>query len=130
MSVTDPIADFLVALKNASFSRKGEVVVAFSNVKAGILQVLKKEGFIEDYMTKKEGKKSNIVVKLRYFGSEPAVREAKRASKISRKVYVGKNTMPLKEGNRIWIVSTSKGIMTSNECMEKGVGGELLCYFE
>lgn len=130
MSITDPIADFVVALKNASLSRRAEIVVAFSNVKMGILEVLKKEGFIEDYASKKEGKKSNITIKLKYFGSESAIRDAKRVSKISKKVYVGKDTMPLREGNRIWVVSTSKGIMTSDECKTKGIGGEILCYVE
>jgi small subunit ribosomal protein S8 len=130
MSVTDPIADFVVAFKNASFSHRAEIVTPFSNMKMGILEVLKKEGFIEDYVSKKEGKKSNITIKLRYFGSEPAVRDAKRVSKISKKVYIGKDAMPLREGNRIWIVSTSQGIMTATESKEKGIGGEILCYVE
>lgn len=130
MSITDPIANFVVALKNASFSRKAEIVVSFSNMKMGILQTLKKEGFIEDYASKKEDKKSNIIIKLKYFGIEPAIRDAKKVSKISKKVYVGKDTMPVREGNRVWIISTSKGIMTSDECKEKGIGGELLFYVE
>jgi small subunit ribosomal protein S8 len=130
MSITDPIADFVVALKNASFSHRTEIVIAFSNMKMGILEVLKKEGFIADYASKKEGKKSNITIKLKYYGSEPAIKDAKRVSKISKKVYVGKDTMPLREGNRIWIMSTSQGIMTSDAGKEKGIGGELLCYVE
>ncbi len=130
MGVTDPIADFVVALKNASFSHRAEMVVAFSNMKIAILQALKKEGFIEDYTSKKEDKKSNITIKLKYFGTEPAIKDAKKVSKISKKVYVGKDTVPAREGNRVWIISTSKGIMTSDECKEKGIGGELLCYVE
>jgi len=130
MSITDPIADFVVALRNASCSRRSEVVVPFSSVKMGILQVLKKEGFIEDYSSKKDGKKNNIVVKLRYFGNEPAIKDAKKISRISRKIYVGKDTMPLTEGNRVLIISTSKGIMTADGCKEKGIGGELLFYVE
>ncbi|MDD5454450.1 MAG: 30S ribosomal protein S8 [Candidatus Ratteibacteria bacterium] len=130
MSITDPIADFVVALKNASLSRKTEIIVTFSNMKMGILQVLKKEGFIDDYTSKKEGNKNNITVKLKYFGSEPAIRDAKKVSKISKKVYVGKDAMPAREGNRIWIISTSQGIITSDECKEKDIGGELLCYVE
>ncbi len=130
MSITDPIADFVVTLRNASCSRKAEIVVAFSNMKMAILQTLKKEGFIEDFSSKKDGKKNDIVIKLKYFGSEPAIRDAKKVSRISKKNYVGKDTMPLTEGNRVWIISTSKGIMTSNECKEKGIGGELLLYVE
>lgn len=130
MSITDSLADFLVALKNSYSAHKIEMVTAFSKLKADILKVLKKEGFIEDYTVKKESKKSDIIVKLKYFGSEPAVKDAKKISKISRRIYVNKDEIPSTEGNRVWIVSTSQGVMTSNESREKGIGGELLFYVE
>jgi len=130
MSVTDSVADLMVALKNASLSRKAEIIITFSKLRMGILEVLKKEGFIEDYASKKDGKKNNIAVKLRYFGNEPGIRDAKRVSKISKKVYVKRDAMPAREINRVWIISTSQGVMTSDEGKEKGIGGELLCYVE
>ena len=130
MSVTDSIADFIVALRNASVSHKIEAITRFSNFKVDILKVLKKEGFIEDYTTQNENKKGNIVIKLRYFGTEPAIRDAKKVSKVSKRAYVSKDKIPPKEGNRVWILSTSQGIMTADESRGKGIGGEVLFYVE
>ncbi len=129
MSITDSIADFIIALKNSSVTRRVEVVTPFSKLKLDILKVLKKEGFIEDY-THNEGKKRNIVVKLKYYGNEPGIKDAKKISKVSRRVYVSKDEIPQKVGNRVWIISTSNGIMTADESREKNVGGELLFYVE
>jgi small subunit ribosomal protein S8 len=129
MSITDSVADFVVALKNSSLTGKIDVITPFSNLKLDILKVLKKEGFIEDY-THNKGKKANIVVKLKYYADEPAIKDTKKMSKGSRRIYVGKDEIPEKEGNRIWLISTSKGILTGEECREKGVGGELLFYIE
>ena len=130
MSITDPIADFLVALKSSSVTNKAEVVTPFSNLKFDILKVLKKEGFVEDYIVKSEGKKNNIVVKLKYFDKEPAIKDAKKVTKISKRVYMQRGEVPLSERNRIWVISTSQGIMTTDESKEKGLGGEVLCYVE
>lgn len=130
MSITDPVADLIVALKNSSVTRRAEMVTAFSNFKIDILKVLKKEGFIEDYTAQNEGKKGNIVVKLRYYGAEPAIKDAKKISKVSKRIYVSKDEMPPKAGNRVWIISTSKGVMTADDSREKGMGGELLFYVE
>lgn len=130
MSVSDSVADFLVALKNSSVTHKLEIIIAFSNFKVDILKVLKKEGFVEDYATQTEGKKSNIVVKLKYFGNEPAIKDVKKVSKISNRRYVRKDKIPTREGNRVWVISTSKGLMTTDESREKGIGGELLFYVE
>lgn len=129
MSVNDSIADFIVALKNSSVTRKVEVVTPFSKLKLDILKVLKKEGFVEDY-THDEGKKRNIVAKLKYYGNEPAIKDVKRTSKVSRRLYMNKDEIPPREGNRVWVVSTSKGIMTTDECRQKSIGGELLFYVE
>jgi len=129
MSITDSIADFIIALKNSSVTRRVEIVTPFSKLKLDILKVLKKEGFVEDY-THNEGKKRNIVVKLKYYGNEPAIKDAKKISKVSLRVYVNKDEMPQKVGNRVWIISTSNGIMTADESREKNVGGELLFYVE
>ncbi len=129
MSITDPIADLIVALKNASVTRRVEVVTPFSNLKLDILKVLKKEGFVEDYIHNK-GKKEDIVVKLKYYGSEPAIKDAKKMSKVSRKMYVSKDEIPRREGNKLWVLSTSKGVMTADESREKGIGGEVLFYVE
>lgn len=130
MSISDAVADLLVALKNSSVTHKAEIVTAYSNFKEGILKVLKKEGFIEEYTVNKEDKKSNIVIKLKYFGTEPAIRDIKKVSKITKRVYVRKDKVPVREGNRVWIISTSKGIMTADEGKEKGLGGEVVFYVE
>lgn len=129
MNITDSIADFLVALKNSSVIHKVEVVTHFSKFKLDILKVLKKEGFVEDY-TYNEKEKRDIVVKLKYYGNEPAIKDVKKISKVSRRVYVNKDKMSPIAGNRIWIISTSNGIMMADEGREKGIGGELLFYVE
>jgi small subunit ribosomal protein S8 len=129
MSVSDPVADLLVALKNASLVGREEIIVSFSNLRKNILNALKKEKFIEDY-THNKGKKPTLTVKLKYHNEAPAIRDVKRISKVSRKRYVGKDEIPSIEGNRMWLLSTSKGVLTGEECKKEGIGGELLCYFE
>lgn len=126
MSITDPIADFLVSLRNSSLRGKGNVITPFSKLKISILRILKAEGFIDDYILQED----KIIIKLKYYDREPAIRNVKRVSKPSWRIYVGKDQMPEEEGNRVWIVSTSEGIMNSKECNKNGIGGELICYVE
>lgn len=129
MSISDPIADLLIALKNSSLVGKEEMIVPFSKLKKDILEALKKAKFIDDYTHNKSGKPT-ITIKLKYYDKEPAIKDVRRISKISRRKYIGKDEIPSKEGNRMWLLSTSQGILTGEECKEKGLGGELLCYFE
>ncbi|HIE44412.1 MAG TPA: 30S ribosomal protein S8 [Candidatus Omnitrophica bacterium] len=130
MSVSDPIADLLVSLKNASHAGRLEVVTSISKFKLSILKVLKQEGFIDDYRNT-GGKKANIVIRLKFYDREPAIRDVRRISKPGRRVYVEKDEIPTSLGsNRVWIMSTSQGILTGEESSKRGVGGELICYVE
>ena len=127
MSVSDPIADFLTHLRNSSLVGKEDIMTDFSEMKVGILQVLKDEGFIEDYTVSKE--KKSIRVSLKYNNGESVILGIKRISKPSLRVYVGKDKIPeVYEDAGIAIISTSQGILTSEACRERGIGGEVICY--
>lgn len=131
---TDPIADFLIRLKNASIRGHWIVTVSASKMKIAIAEVLKDQGFIRDYkVVEEEGKpyKKHIKIILRYHPrtKEPAIHDVKRVSKPGRRIYVGVDKIPrVKNGMGIAILSTSKGIMHDKEARKQHVGGELLCY--
>jgi len=128
MSVTDPIADFLTHLRNSSQVGKEEITTPSSKIKVNILQLLKKEGFIEDYSVSEE-KKGNVKVKLKYHNGKSVISGIRRISKPSLRVYVGKDELPeVYGGIGTAVISTSQGILTSEVCREKGFGGEVICY--
>lgn len=120
---TDPIADFVIRIKNGYMAKKPTVSASYSKVKAEIGKLLKHEGFIDDI--KKEG--SELVVTLRYDGKEPVLNGVTRISKPGLRVYVNKKNVPsVLKGRGIALVSTSHGLMTDKEARAKGKGGELL----
>ncbi len=127
--IYDPIADLLTRLRNGVRAKHNRVIIEpLSKIKLGILEILKKEGFIEDYkvISKERGGKCEVVLKYDE-GGTPLISDLQRVSKPSRRVYVGKDKIPwVKNGLGIAIVSTSQGLMTDREARRKGVGGELL----
>lgn len=127
---TDTIADLLTRVRNAYSAGSKTVIVPVSKVNASILEVLKKEGFIENYATKKEaiGSFDGIDVVLKYYESgEPVVSKAKRVSKPGRRVYVRNGKIAkVENGLGIAIVSTSQGIMSDRDARKMKIGGELL----
>lgn len=124
----DPIADMLTRLRNASLAKKKFVVLPYSKIKTSILDILKRENYINNYKIVKN-KFDEIEIELKYRENGVAfMRHIKRVSKPSRRVYVNKNDLPVILNNLgIAIISTSKGIMTNNEAKEKKIGGEVLC---
>jgi len=126
--MTDTIADMLTRIRNASAVKKEEVVLPYSRIKFEIAKILEKEGYIAK-VEKKENKFNEILIKLRYTkGSLPFISHIKRISKPGRKVYMGKENLPIVLGNHgIAIISTSQGLMTNKEAKKKGIGGEILC---
>jgi len=129
MSLSDPIADMLTRIRNAVRANKQQVNIKASRVCAGIADVLKKEGYILDYDRIDDGKQGLIRVTLKYNQlGQPAITEITRTSKPGRRVYSGVEELPrVLGGMGIAIVSTSKGIMSDNECRRANVGGEILC---
>lgn len=129
MNVTDPIADMLTRIRNASRARHSEVVIPASRTKLAIAGILKDEGFITDFSEAEEGPIRVIRVQLKYVGKVPVVSGLKRISKPGLRVYAAKTEIPrVLGGLGIVIVSTSKGIMTGAQARKGQLGGEILAY--
>ncbi len=123
--VTDPIADFLVRLKNASKIGRTSVLIPQSKMNVELASVLKREGYVGDI--EKRPKRRALEITLLYKDGTPAVRDAKRVSKPSRRMYMGvRDIRPVKRGKGLLILSTPKGILTGKEALTQRVGGEAL----
>lgn len=126
--MTDPIADMLTRIRNASAVRKEQVVIPFSRLKNDILSVLKDEGYIEEYTVEGEGVRKSLIATLKYVGRIPVMKVMKRISKPGCRMYAKASDMPVVLNNRgIAILSTSKGIMTNKAAKTLRIGGEILC---
>ena len=128
MSFSDPIADMLTRIRNAQMAEHEVVDVPHSAVKAEIAHVLKKEGFIVDYVVESTGRKV-IRIYLKYVNdTEPVIKGLERESRPGLRHYVSVDKLPkVLGGLGVAIISTSKGIMTCKEAKEQNVGGEFLC---
>ncbi len=127
----DPIADMLTRMRNAIRAGHREVeIVPRSKMKVGILEILKREGFIQDFQVEENGRGGRIRVQLKYVDDDPkkpVITDLQRVSKPSRRVYVGADEIPwVKNGLGIAILSTSRGLLTDREARKLRVGGELL----
>lgn|SRR5690554_172696 len=128
MSMTDPIADMLVRIKNAAAVGKATVKMPSSKVKLAIANVLKDEGYITDARVINPGPKPELEIALKYYQGKPVIERLQRASRSSLRAYRGKNDLPkVLGGLGIAIISTSKGIMTDHQARAAGVGGEVIC---
>jgi small subunit ribosomal protein S8 len=129
MNLTDPIADMLTRIRNANSAKHESVKIPYSNMKLGIANILKNEGYIKDFEIKEDGSKKDVVVSLKYVDGENVIKGLKRISKPGRRVYSGVEDLPkVLGGLGIAIVSTPKGVITDKECRKHSVGGEVLCY--
>jgi len=130
MSVTDPIADALTILRNASFAKKDTAELKNSKLMEEILKILKKEGFVTNYKLVKDNKQGILRVYLRYAkDGAPAMIGIKRISKPGLRIYKQADELPKVYGGLgMALISTSKGLMTDNEAREKKIGGEIICY--
>jgi small subunit ribosomal protein S8 len=128
MSMTDPIADLLTRIRNGQTSGKPAVNVPASKVKFAIAQVLKDEGYIEDFTATEVDGKPTIAVTLKYYQGRPVIDRLERVSRPGLRVYKGKDELPsILGGLGVAIVSTSKGVMTDRQARAAGHGGEVLC---
>lgn len=130
MNISDPIADMLTRVRNASRARHTEVVVPASRTKREIARILKDEGFVADVSEEQEGPTALLRITLKYVdGKVPVVSGLKRISKPGLRVYARKTEMPrVLGGLGIAIVSTSSGLMTGRDAEKKALGGEVLAY--
>jgi small subunit ribosomal protein S8 len=126
--MTDPIADMLTRIRNAQKAEKVSLTMPDSAIKKSIAEVLKDEGYIEDYSNSSEGSKPELTISLKYYEGEPVIAELKRISRPGLRVYKSATELPrIKEGLGVAIVSTNKGIMSDRAARAAGVGGEVLC---
>lgn len=128
--MTDPIADFLTRIRNATTVRRETVEAPASKLKRGIAEILKREGFIRDYEFVDDGKQGLLRLYLKYGpNKERVITGLKRISRPGRRVYVRKDQLPkVLGGLGIAIISTSRGLMTDKEARKQGLGGEVICY--
>jgi small subunit ribosomal protein S8 len=134
--MTDPIADMLTRIRNASAVKKHEVVIPMSKIKYEIAKILKAEGWINDLEIVKTASKKNkytvfdeIKLFLKYKKSgRPVITSIKRISKPGLRIYAGKTNLPVVLNNfGIAIISTPEGLMTNKEAKTRNLGGEILC---
>ena len=132
MSMTDPIADLFVRIKNAGSRGHDLVKMPASRVKAEILKIFKKEGFIKDFQPITTEAHPTLQVALRYAPGrqkQSFITGIKRISKPGCRVYAGKNDIPrVMKGLGVAILTTDQGLLTDEECRTKQVGGEVLCH--
>lgn len=129
MSMTDPLGDMLARINNGQHARKDAITCPASRLRANVLDVLKREGYIRDYSEEKDGRGlGSLRIELKYDEGRPVIREIHRISKPGRRVYTTVEDMPrFYNGLGVTVVSTPRGVLSDNEARESNVGGEVLC---
>ena len=129
MVMTDPIADMLTRIRNATKVKDKVVEIPASKIKKELAKIFKEEGYITDYEIVDDGKQGTVRVYLKYNGKDKVISGIKRISKPGLRVYAQKDEIPkVLGGLGIAVMSTSKGIMTDRKARIEGVGGEVICY--
>ena len=128
MSLTDPLGDMLTRIRNGQQAKKDSVLTPASKLRARVLDVLQREGYIRGYSSADGGVAASLRIDLKYFEGKPAIQHVARVSKPGRRVYSGAEELPrVRNGLGIVIVSTPKGVLSDAEAREQNVGGEVLC---
>lgn len=128
MSMQDPIADMLTRMRNAQAVSKESVVMFSSRTRRAIAELLKHEGFINDYHVD-DAKQQQLSITLKYQHGKPVISQLQRVSRPGLRVYKPADALPkVKDGLGVVVVSTSKGIMSDREARKQKVGGEVICY--
>ncbi len=130
MSMSDPIADMLTRIRNAQKVGKKSVVMPSSKFRAAIAQVLKDEGYIEDFaVVSQDNNKATLEIRLKYYAGRPVIEMLKRVSRPGLRVYKGcADIEKVMDGLGIAIVSTPQGVMADRHARKAGVGGEIICH--
>ncbi len=128
MSMTDPIADMLTRIRNAQRAEKGSVSMPSSKLKVAIAQVLKDEGYIEEFRVMHEGAKSCLELALKYYAGRPVIEMIERVSRPGLRIYKSCQEIPkVMNGLGVAIVSTPAGVITDRAARRRNLGGEVLC---
>ena len=129
MSMSDPIADMLTRIRNAQMVQKVSVVMPASKLKTAIAEVLKAEGYIDNFAVRDAESKPQLEIALKYYAGKPVIEHIERVSRPGLRVYKGRHDIPnVKNGLGVAIVTTPKGVMTDRKARQAGIGGEVLCY--
>ncbi len=129
MTMTDPLGDMLTRIRNGQQAGKTTITSPASKLRANVLEVLKREGFIRDFSERKVRTGiSEIDIELKYHEGDPVIREISRVSTPGRRVYSSITDLPrVANGLGISILSTPKGVMSDSEARDQNVGGEVIC---
>jgi small subunit ribosomal protein S8 len=126
--MTDPVADMLTRIRNAQMAGKISVAMPSSKIKVAIANVLKDEGYVEEFVVRESDGKAQLDIALKYYAGRPVIERIERVSKPGLRVYKGKDNLPeVMNGLGVAIVSTPKGVMTDRKARASNVGGEVLC---
>lgn len=130
MMVNDPIADMLTRMRNAMSAKHKSVSVPTSKIKLAIANLLKNEGFIQDFHVEGEGVQANLVIEFKFGpNNQKVINGLKRISKPGLRIYASSEDLPrVLNGLGIAIISTSKGLMTDKQARTENIGGEVLAY--
>jgi len=127
MAINDPVGDLLTRIRNGQRARKDSLLTPASKLRARVLDVLQREGYIRGYSDEELNEHPGIRIELKYFEGQPAIQHIARVSKPGRRVYSGSKELPrVRNGLGITIVSTPKGVLSDAEAREQNVGGEVL----
>ena len=127
MAMTDPVGDMLTRIRNGLQAKKDSVLTPASNLRANVLEVLQREGYIRGWSEDLTGKHKALRIELKYFEGEPAIKHLARVSKPGRRIYSGSRGLPtVRNGLGITIVSTPRGVLSDVEARAQNVGGEVL----
>ena len=128
MSSVDLLSDVLTIIRNGQKAGREVVYTPHSKLTASVLEVLKKEGYIEDFNSDESGQFKRLAIKLKYYRGKGVINVLKRVSKPSRRVYYGCDSLyKFYNGLGVLILSTPKGVMSDSDAKASRVGGELLC---
>jgi len=128
MSLSDPIGDMIARIKNAQMRNHKIVELPSSNFKVKISNILKNEGFINDFKINNDDKKPSLLINLKYHSGNPVISTIERVSKPGRRIFSSAQSLPkINNGLGIAILSTPKGVMTDIDARKQKVGGEIIC---
>ena len=127
MPMTDPLGDMLTRIRNGQSARKDSILTPASKLRANVLDVLQREGYIRGYSEEELAGQKGIRIELKYFEGQPAIQHLARVSKPGRRVYSGSRELPrIRNGLGMTIVSTPRGVLSDAEARDQNVGGEVL----
>jgi len=125
--MTDPLGDMLTRIRNGQQARKDSILTPASKLRANVLDVLQREGYIRGYTEEELAGQKGLRIELKYFEGQPAIQHLARVSKPGRRVYSASRELPrIRNGLGITIVSTPRGVLSDAEARDQNVGGEVL----